>query len=101
MGARATDRVSTIKVADEVWVATALLHREHPDRGDFAVTEIIERAKLENIAGELRSGVSVHAYLHCVANLAPNDATYRMLYATANNSRRLFRSRSEERRVGK
>jgi hypothetical protein len=24
-----------IKVADEVWIATALLHREHEDRADF------------------------------------------------------------------
>ena len=24
-------------LADEVWIATALLHREHPDRTDFAI----------------------------------------------------------------
>jgi hypothetical protein len=84
-----------IKVADETWIATALLHREHPARSDFTVSEIVERARSENIAGELRPGVSVHAYLHCVANLAPNDATYRMLFETAGRKRRLFRSDDE------
>ena len=57
-----------LKVADEVWIATALLHKENPTRGDFTVAEIIERARAENITGEMRSGVQVHAYLHCVAN---------------------------------
>ena len=36
-------------VADEAWIATALLHREHPDRKDFKTTEIVRRA--EQIAG--------------------------------------------------
>ena len=30
----------TVRVADEVWIATALLQREHPDRADFSVAEI-------------------------------------------------------------
>ena len=34
-----------IRVADEVWIATALLHCEHPEREDFTVNEIIERAR--------------------------------------------------------
>jgi hypothetical protein len=45
-----------LKVADEVWIATALLHKENPTRGDFTVAEIIERARAENITGEMRSG---------------------------------------------
>ena len=86
-----------LKVADEVWIATALLHRENPDRLDFAAGEIIQRASAENIAGELRKGVSVHAYLHCVANLPPNSAQYRMLYETktGKSTRRLFRENDE------
>lgn len=82
---------ASLKVADEVWIATALLHRENPKREDFSVSEIVERARSENISGELRPGVQVHAYLHCVANLAPNPGRYRMLYATGKNVRRLFR----------
>lgn len=81
-----------IKVADEVFIATALLHREHPDREDFSVTEIVERAIQENLVGEIRPGVKVHAYLHCVANRAPNPARLRMLYASTDRTRRLLRS---------
>ena len=82
-----------IKVADEVWVATALLHRQYPDETDFTVGEIVERAKMENVTGNpLRPGVQVHAYLHCVANKPPNPGRYRMLVETAPGRRRLFRS---------
>jgi hypothetical protein len=80
-----------IKVADEVWIATALLHQENPKRENFSVSEIVDRARRENLSGELRPGVQVHVYLHCVANLAPNPGRYRMLYATGKNTRRLFR----------
>ena len=93
-----------IKVADEVWIATALLHRENPKREDFTVAEIVECVRRENISGELRPGVQVHAYLHCVANRPPNPGRYRMLYATGKKTRRLFRESDDfdlERRGGK
>jgi hypothetical protein len=93
-----------IKVADEVWIATALLQRENPKREDFSVAEIVERARRENISGELRPSVQVHAYLHCVANRPPNPAGHRMLYATGKNTRRLFRETDDfdpRRRRGK
>lgn len=80
-----------VLVADETWIATALLHREQPDRADFTVAEIVERARSENITGSLRPSVSVHAYAHCAANLPPNPGMYRMLYATGKTTRRLFR----------
>ncbi|HEV2118068.1 MAG TPA: hypothetical protein VGR48_18670 [Terriglobales bacterium] len=84
---------SIVKVADEVWVATALLHREHPERSDFAVEEIVERAKREAISrGALRPGVYVHAVQHCVANRHPNPGRYRMLLETTPGRRRLYRS---------
>ena len=96
--------VTSLKVADEVWIATALLHRENPKREDFSVSEIVARARRENISGELRPGVQVHAYLHCVANLAPKPGRYRMLYATGKSMRRLFREGDDfhpDRRSGK
>ena len=81
-----------IKVADEVWVAAALLHRRYPDEVDFTVGEIVEQAQMENATGSpLRPGVQVHAYLHCVANKPPNPGRYRMLVETAPGRRRLFR----------
>lgn len=82
---------SAVKVADEVWIVTALLHQEHPDREDFTVTEIVERARREALTPDLRPGVYVHAVVHCVANRVPNPGRYRMLYETASNRRRLFR----------
>lgn len=80
-----------VKVADEVWIATALLHREHPDRPDFSLKEIAGRLKVENLAGGVRAGVYPHISVHCVANVAPNPGRYRMLVATGPSRRRLFR----------
>lgn len=93
-----------VKVADEVWIATALLHRENPKREEFSIAEIVERVRRENISGELRPGVQVHVYLHCVANRPPNPGCHRMLYATGKSTRRLFRETDDfdpKRRRGK
>ena len=80
------------RVADEVWIATALLHRRYPDRDDFTVAEIVRQAEAEKVAaGPLRTGVQSHAYQHCVANKAPDSGRYRMLFETSKGRRRLFR----------
>ncbi len=80
-----------IKVADEVWIGTALLHREQPEASDFSIREIVDRVAEESIAGRLRPGVQVHASVHCVANKRPNPGNYRMLYETGRGRRRLFK----------
>jgi hypothetical protein len=80
-----------VKVADEVWIATAILHRENPQKADFSVDEIVESARREQIAGAVRAGVYVHAIQHCVANRPANPARYRMLLETQPGRRRLFR----------
>jgi len=80
-----------IRVADEVWIATALLHREHPDQADFSIEEIMGRAREEAGKQPLRPGVYVHIVQHCVANRPPNPGRYRMLFETARGRRRLFR----------
>lgn len=80
-----------IKVADEVWIATALLHREQRQRDDFSIEEIVGRAAKEGIAGVNRPGVYVHVVQHCVANRPPNPGRYRMLFETSPGRRRLFR----------
>ena len=82
---------TNVKVADEVWIATALLHREQTQQADFAVREIVARAQKEGIEQPLRPGVYVHVDQHCVANRPPNPGRYRMLYETASGRRRLFR----------
>ena len=80
-----------IKLADEVWIATALLHREHPEASDFSLKEIALRLRREQIASEERAGVQPHLTLHCVANRPPNPGRYRMLFETGRSRRRLFR----------
>src|ERR1700682_5808630 len=83
--------LTKLKVADEVWIATALLHREQPAASDFSIKEIVNRARREALHEPLRPGVYVHVVLHCVANRPPNPGRYRMLVETQEGRRRLFR----------
>lgn len=85
-------RKAKLKVADEVWIATALLHREQPKAGDFLIEEIVERARREGLYEPLRPGVYVHVVQHCVANRPPNPGRYRILFETSEGRRRLFRT---------
>jgi hypothetical protein len=88
-----TSTVKTdLKVADEVWIATALLHREHPEQADFELEAIMQRATQEAGKRPLRPGVYVHIVQHCVANRPPNPGRYRILFETAPGRRRLFRN---------
>lgn len=85
--------LQTAKVADEVWIAVALLHREHPERDAFSPSEILQRVVRENMVGTLRPGVAIHINQHSVANRVPNTpgGRYRMLFETPDKRRRLFR----------
>lgn len=82
-----------LKVADECWIALALLHREHPERTSFSAREILERLDHERAHPEHRAGIQVHIYLHNVANLRPNSARYRMFYRLTDGTYRLFHPR--------
>ena len=84
-----------IRVADEVWIATATLHRSHPHAPDFTIAEVMAQAESASVTGALplRPGVKTHIYQHCVANRPPNPGRYRMLVETAIGRRRLFRPR--------
>ena len=82
---------AAVRVADEVWIATALLHREHPKAQDFSLKEIRARLIRESVTGDERPGVQPHISVHCVANRPPDSGTYRMLFETAALRRRLFR----------
>jgi hypothetical protein len=81
-----------IKIADEVWIATALLHKENPDRGSFRVSEIVDRVYQEGLNGLMRPSVQAHVIQHCVANKRPSPAHHRMLYDEGQGHRRLFKS---------
>ena len=80
-----------LRIADEVWIATALLHRENPEAADFSIDQIVARVARLNGAEELRPGVYVHAVQHCVANRPPNPGRYCMLFESSAGRRRLFR----------
>jgi len=81
-----------ILVADEVWVALAMLHQKHPRRTSFSAREILEQVKSERAHPDLRAGVQAHIYLHNVSNLAPNSARYRMSYKLEDDTYRLYRN---------
>jgi hypothetical protein len=78
-----------IKVADEVWIATALLQYESSRDADFRSSEIVDRVAQENIYGRMRPGIVVHVNQHCVASKRPNPGNYRMLAETRRGYRRL------------
>ncbi len=78
-----------ILVADEAWLATALLQTEHPEAEDFSLEEIRDRARRE--FHDTRPGVWQHIVSHCVASNRPNPAQYRMLHSSGRGRRRLYR----------
>ena len=80
-----------MKVADQVWVATALLHRTNPDRNWFWKREIEQRAVDEGFV-PLRPGFATHVSRHAVAGLEPKPGNYRMLTEVGRGQRRLFRT---------
>jgi len=93
---------NTIRIADGVWIATALLHREHPERPDFTESEIVARFLAEGLPrGQHSNTLAAHISSHCVAN-SPRSrkrsnpgrlqgGAYRILYETRSGFRRLFR----------
>jgi len=81
----------SIDVADEVWIATALLHKEHPERRDFTNQEILERIEKEGLVRPVRPGVTTHISIHAVAGKKPQPNNYRLLTETSRGHRRLYR----------
>ena len=82
-----------ILIADRVWIATALLHRQNRSKNDFKKDEIRRKMEDEGLAeGVERTTLSAHLDQHCVANVPPSSGKYRMLYETIpGGNLRLFR----------
>jgi len=78
-----------VKVADQVWIALALLTREHPDREGFTSTEIVDRVRTE--FGHVSPGIPTHIHQHCVAIKPPNPGRYRIITRTDTGLNRLFK----------
>lgn len=83
--------LTSISVADEAWIAVALLHRENPERPDFEKWEILARVSEEGLVEPQRPGVSTHISSHAVAGKKPQPNDYRMLVETDRGRRRLYR----------
>jgi hypothetical protein len=90
----------TMKAADAVWLATALIQRERGREAEISVAEIVDRAAAFN--GVSRSTLRTMASQHLVATAPPNPDRYRMLTATGRGKRRLFRAGDpvDSRRLG-
>jgi hypothetical protein len=80
-----------LTAGDAVWVATALLHTEHPSQPDFSEDEIVQCTLREGLTGVDRETVYLHVHTHGVAGLRRQPAQLRMLTETAPGRRRLFR----------
>jgi hypothetical protein len=80
-------------IADRIWVATALLHQQHPLRSDFTKDEIRQKLAEEGLLEGVKEGsINAHLKEHCVANVPPSSGKYRMLFETEPEKYlRLFR----------
>ncbi len=78
-----------VKIADQVWLALAILTREHPERDGFTATDIREAVRRE--FGGVSPGVPTHVSQMCVATKPPNPGRYRMITKTPEGGNRLFR----------
>lgn len=96
-------------LADRIWIAVALLHRDSPDCEDFSTEQI--RAKFRETGlslGTKPSSVAAHLKQHLVANVPASSTPYRMMFETRPGYLRLFRpgdytdpSRTQRQRLSK
>jgi hypothetical protein len=81
-----------MKVADELYLALALLHREQPQVDAFTVKEVVARAAQEGFEARPAS-LRAHAHGHAAANLPPGkNMRYRLLFKQEDGRVRLLRS---------
>jgi hypothetical protein len=80
-------------LADRIWLAVALLHRQSPEREDFTNEEVRSKLRETGFADGLKSSsVAAHLKQHLVANVPPSTTGYRMLFQTPSGNLRLLRS---------
>ena len=78
-------------IVNAVWVATSLLHREHPERKGFAPEEIVQLVIERRWTEGAEDSVRLHVNQHSVANRKPQPNRACMLFDPGNGLRRLFR----------
>ena len=82
---------SHVKVADELFLIVALLHKEHPEQEAFTVGQILQRAAEEGL-GSAPGSLRAHASQHAAANVEPDSrgGKYRMVFRERDNRIRLL-----------
>jgi hypothetical protein len=80
-----------LKVADAVWIATALLHRRNPEHDRFSTEMIVGDVIALHLTEATERTVWQHVNQHCVANREPNPNRSRILRARGKGDRSLFR----------
>jgi hypothetical protein len=82
-----------VKVADELFLCVALLHREQPYIRSFRIPEVLARAAAEGLGarGADQRSLRQHAYMHAAANMPPGQGKYRMVFREPDNTIRLLR----------
>lgn len=84
---------------NEVWIATALLHRAQPARQDFTLPEIRSKVIELNPKRATQPGLNTYLSSHCVAGKKrqPNSIDARILTETGTKParRRLYREGDE------
>ncbi len=84
--------IGSISTAVAVWIATAMLHKEHGIHETFSNQTIIGKVRQQKLCGVSHKTISDHVAGHCVAN-APTTtpSTHRKLYRVAPGMYRLYR----------
>lgn len=84
---------SHLLLADRIWIAVAMLHRQAPLHEDFSTAEIRTKLRETGLSNGLKpSSIAAHLKQHLVANVPPSTTGYRMLFQTQSGNLRLFRS---------
>ena len=85
-------RIAEMRLADRIWIAVAMLHRQMPDNEDFTKEEIRQKMRETGLMEGLKPGsVAAHLKEHMVANVPTSSTKYLMLYKTERDRLRLFR----------
>ena len=81
----------SLKVADAVWVGTALLHQQTGRNEGFSTENIVESVRERRLTKGSYKSIWQHVNQHCVANRRPQPNRICMLTAEGKGYRRLFR----------
>jgi len=80
-----------MKIATQIWLATALLQRERGLDHDIPVGDVVALARSSSWNGARAESLAAHVSSHCIATAKPSPDRYRMLTRTRRGHVRLFR----------